>query len=93
MQAGLLGRKSRYTIGKELIVDTYCFALRGPRDSERHLRVGEFPAPETAFGFADLIAQELGLEVEWQGWSVEVRSMQGRTLFAVPVGDKSTLAA
>jgi hypothetical protein len=74
-------------------VDTYCFALTGPLDSERHLRMGEFPAPETAFGLADLIAVELGLEPQWQGWTVEVRSMQGRRLFAAPVGGKSTLAA
>jgi hypothetical protein len=67
----------------------------GPLDSESHLRVGEFPAPETAFGLADLIALELGLESDgrWLGWSVEVRSMEGRTLFAVPVGGKTTLAA
>ena len=74
-------------------MDTYCFALAGPLDSERHLRVGEFPAPETAFGLADLIALELGLEPQWQGFMVEVRDMQGRKLFAAPVGGKSTLAA
>jgi hypothetical protein len=51
--------------------------------------VGEFPAAARAFELAELIALELGIEVDgkWRGWTVEVRSAQGRRLFAVPVAD------
>jgi hypothetical protein len=71
-----------------LTVHKYCFALTNPPDSECHLRIGEFPDPETAFQLAELIALELGIEADgpWSGWMVEVRNLQGRRLFAAPVG-------
>jgi hypothetical protein len=49
--------------------------------------VGEFPAADRAFELAELIAFDLGIEVDskWSGWTVEVRSVQGHKLFAVPV--------
>jgi hypothetical protein len=50
--------------------------------------MGVFPMAERAFQLAELIALELGIEVDakWRGWTVEVRSAQGQKLFAVPVG-------
>ena len=65
----------------------YCIALVSPQRAESHLRVGEFPAAERAFELAELIAYDLGIEVDgkWWGWTVEVRSAPGRKLFAVPV--------
>lgn len=65
----------------------YCIALVSPQRAESHLRVGEFPAAERALELAELIAFDLSIEVEakWRGWTVEVRSPQGRKLFAVPV--------
>jgi hypothetical protein len=51
--------------------------------------VGEFPAAERAFELAELMALELGIDVEknWSGWTIEVRCPQGRKLFAAPVGN------
>jgi len=65
----------------------YCIALVSPQRAESHLRVGEFPAAERALELAELIAFDLGIEVggKWWGWTVEVRSPQGRTLSAVAV--------
>ena len=65
----------------------YCIALVSPERAESRLRVGEFPAAETAFELAELIAYDLGLEADgnWWGWTVEVRSAPGRKLFAVQV--------
>jgi len=73
----------------ELTMTKYCLALMNPQDSESHVRMGEFPAAARAFELAELIALELGIEVDgkWRGWRVEVRSAQGRKLFAVPVAD------
>jgi hypothetical protein len=65
----------------------YCIALVSPQRAESHLRVGEFPAAERALELAELIAYDLGIEAggKWWGWTVEVRSPQGRTLSAVAV--------
>jgi hypothetical protein len=65
----------------------FCIALVSPQRAESRLRVGEFPAAERAFELAELIAFDLSIEVDgnWWGWTVEVRSAQGRRLFAVPV--------
>ena len=67
----------------------YCIALMSPDRAESRLRMGEFPAAERAFELAELIAFDLSIEVDgnWRGWTVEVRSAQGRKLFAVPVTD------
>jgi hypothetical protein len=69
-------------------VTKYCFALTNPQHAESHVRVGEFPGAERAFELAEIMALELGIEVDgkWLGWTVEVRSAQGRKLFSVPVG-------
>jgi hypothetical protein len=77
------------TTNTELAVNKYCLALISPQRSESHLRAGEFPVAERAFELAELIAADLGLEVDgkWQGWTVEVRSAEGRKLFATPVGE------
>jgi hypothetical protein len=58
-----------------------------PKHAESHLRIGEFPAAERAFELAELIAFDLSIEGDgqWSGWTVEVRSAQGRRLFAAPV--------
>ena len=65
----------------------YSLALTSPRNSECHVRTGEFPGAERAFQLAELIASDLGVEDEskWLGWTVEVRNAQGRKVFAVPV--------
>jgi hypothetical protein len=65
----------------------FCFALTSPRHSESRLRVGEFPSVERALQLAELIAFELGAEADgnWRDWTVEVRNVEGRRLFAVPV--------
>lgn len=78
-----------HATGTGLTMTKYCLALTSPQDSESHVRVGEFPAAARAFELAELIALELGIEVDgkWRGWTVEVRSAQGRRLFAVPVAD------
>jgi hypothetical protein len=75
------------TTGTECTMTKYCIALVSPQRSESHVRVGEFPAAERAFQLAELIAFDLGIEADgkWWGWTVEVRSAQGRKLFAVPV--------
>jgi len=76
-----------HATGSELIMMKYCFALTSPRRPESRLRVGEFPSAERAFQLAELIASELSIEADgnWRGWTVEVRSDEGRKLFAVPV--------
>ena len=53
----------------------YCITLVSPQHSESHVRMGEFPMAERAFQLAELIALELGIEVDakWWGWTVEVR--------------------
>jgi len=68
-------------------VTKYSLALTSPEHAESHVRVGEFPGAERAFQLAELIALDLGIELDgkWWGWTVEVRSAQGRKLFAVPV--------
>jgi hypothetical protein len=68
-------------------VTRYCLALMSPQHSESQIRVGEFPTADRAFELAELIAFDLGIEIEsqWSGWTVEVRSAQGKRLFAVPV--------
>jgi hypothetical protein len=68
-------------------VTKYCFALTNPQHAESHIRVGEFPGAERAFELAEIIALELGIEDggKWLGWTVEVRSAQGRKLFSIPV--------
>jgi hypothetical protein len=73
--------------GSESIMIKYCFALTNPRRPETRLRVGEFPSAESAFQLAELIASELSIEADgnWWGWTVEVRSVAGRKLLAVPV--------
>jgi hypothetical protein len=75
------------TTNLELTVTKYCLALMSPQHAESHVRVGEFPGAERAFELAELIALDLGIEVDgkWWGWTVEVRSAQGRKLLAVPV--------
>jgi hypothetical protein len=75
------------TSGTECIMTSYCIALVSPDRAESRLRMGEFPAAERAFELAELIAFDLSIEVDgnWWGWTVEVRSAQGRKLFAVPV--------
>jgi hypothetical protein len=75
----------------EHTVTKYSLALMSPQNSESDVRVGEFPGAERAFQLAELIALDLSIEVDgkWRGWTVEVRSAQGRKLFAVPVvGDQ-----
>ena len=71
----------------ECAMTKYCIALVSPQRAESRLRVGEFPAAERAFELAELIAYDLGIEIggKWWDWTVEVRSAQGRKLFAVPV--------
>lgn len=73
--------------GTECTMTNYCIALVSPQRLESCLRVGEFPAAERAFELAELIAFDLSIEVDghWWGWTVEVRTAQGRRLFAVPV--------
>ena len=73
----------------------YCIALVSPQRAESHLRVGEFPAAERALELAELIAFDLGIEDggKWLGWTVEVRSPQGRTLSVVPVAGPDTYQA
>jgi hypothetical protein len=75
------------TTNPEFAVTKYRLALINPQHSECDIRVGEFPGAETAFQLAELIALDLGIELDnkWCGWTVEVRSAQGRKLFAVPV--------
>ena len=75
------------TTGTECTMTNYCIALVSPDRAESRLRMGEFPAAERAFELAELIAFDLSIEVDgnWWGWTVEVRSDQGRKLFAVPV--------
>ena len=75
------------TTGTECTMTNYCIALVSPDRAESRLRMGEFPAAERAFELAELIAFDLSIEVDgnWWGWTVEVRSAQGRKLFAVPV--------
>jgi hypothetical protein len=65
----------------------YCFALTSPRHAESRLRIGEFPSAERALQLAELIAFELDAEADgtWRDWTVEVRNVEGRRLFAVPV--------
>jgi hypothetical protein len=65
----------------------YCIALVSPQRAESQLRVGEFPSAERAFELAELIAYDLGIDVDGKrwGWTIEVRSAQGRKLFSVPV--------
>lgn len=67
----------------------YCLALTSPQRGEQLIRVGEFPGDEKAFQLAELMALELGIDVErkWSGWTIEVRSPEGRKLFAAPVKD------
>jgi hypothetical protein len=71
----------------EFTVTKYSLTLMSPQHSECLVRVGEFPRAERAFQLAEFIALDLGIEVDskWGGWTVEVRSAQGRKLFAVPV--------
>jgi hypothetical protein len=80
------------TIDLEFAVTKYCLALTNPQHSESQIRVGEFPAADRAFELAELIAFDLGIEVDskWSGWTVEVRSAQGRNLLAVPVAGGDT---
>jgi hypothetical protein len=70
-------------------LDKYCFALVSPQRAESRLRVGEFPGADRAFQLAELMALEMGIDAEekWSGWTIEVRSPEGRKLFAAPVGD------
>ena len=72
----------------------YCLALLSPQRAESHLRVGEFPVAERAFELAELMALELGVDVEksWSGWTIDVRSPEGRKLFAAPVGNRLEVA-
>jgi hypothetical protein len=70
-----------------LTVIKYCFALVSPQHSEIDFRVGEFPSLEHALHLAEFIASDLSIERKWSGWSIEVRNIEGRQLFAIAVPD------
>jgi hypothetical protein len=52
-------------------------------------------APEIAYDFAELMALDLGggREEETIGWAVNVSSIEGRTLFSIPVRTSYLAAA
>jgi len=55
----------------------------------------DFLSSKDAYEFAQATAQSLknSLAGEWLGWSVEVRNVEGRKLFSLPVDLASSLAA
>ena len=65
----------------------YFFDLVTKQRSEFDYSGRELPTPDKAFRLAELIALDLALEPEepWLGWSVKVRSEDGREFFSVPV--------
>jgi hypothetical protein len=72
----------------------YFFDVVGRQRSEYDYHGRDLPTPENAYQLAELIALDLGIEHEnqWIGWTVNVRTPEGRELFSIPV-ESSDLAA
>jgi hypothetical protein len=45
----------------------------------------EFAALDAAYQLAELIALDLEVDGDWSGWSVAVRSAEGKRIFLLPV--------
>jgi hypothetical protein len=73
----------------------YFFDLASPKRREFDFQGCEFANPETAYHQAELLALDLCIEAggKWSGWSVEVRNILGRQLFAVSVPDSELAVA
>ena len=58
-------------------------------------RGDEFLSSRAACEYAEMIASDLKHrpDGEWSGWSVEVRSIEGKKILALPVGSAEPLAA
>jgi len=72
------------------------FFDRVSRDrSEYDYRGLEFPTLEKARQLAELIALDLGIEDEgsWAGWTISVRSADGKQLLTIPVRAGDRIAA
>ena len=55
----------------------------------------EFKSPNGALDFAEAIVLDLthSLRSDWSGWSVEVRNVEGKKIFSLPIGSSELRAA
>jgi hypothetical protein len=55
----------------------------------------EFKSPDGALDFAEAIVLDLkhSLRADWTGWSVEVRDVEGKKIFSLPIGSSELKAA
>lgn len=76
-------------------MERYFFDIVGHERSELDYTGRILAAPEIAYNFAELMALDLGVvrEDETLGWAVNVSSIEGRTLFSIPVRTSYLAAA
>jgi hypothetical protein len=76
-------------------VERYFFDIVGHERSELDYTGRILAAPKIAYDFAELMALDVGVlqEDEAIGWSVNVSSIEGRTLFSIPVRTSYLAAA
>ena len=73
----------------------YFFDLIGQRRSVYDYRGRCLPALDSARSLAELMALDLAMNVEdeWLGWTVDVRDVEGSSLFSVTVKSFDLAAA
>ena len=55
----------------------------------------DFRSPHGALDFAEAIVLDLkhSLQTDWSDWSVEVRNVEGKKIFSLPIGSSELRAA
>lgn len=70
----------------------YFFDVVGPGRPEYDYSGRAFSTLEKAYELAELIAFDLAVSEEWDGWRISVSDVEGNNIFSVPV-ESSCLAA
>lgn len=75
-------------------MNTYFFDLAGQGGSEYDYRGRAFSEPLQAYQLAQLIAHDLEVDRgdDLAGWSVNVRSADGRQIYSVPIQNSDLIA-
>jgi hypothetical protein len=63
----------------------YFFDFGTDRTSMYDHQGRDFATPEAAYQLAELIALDLEVDGEWNGWAVAVRNPKGERVFSIPV--------
>jgi len=69
------------------VMKRYFFDLGREGQSVYDHQGRDFQNDDAAYQLAELIALDLEVEGEWVGWTVAVRSPEGRSIFSIPVAN------